>query len=575
MNPGQRPALVPSASTAGIRIRRGDEACLWLADPGHQAAWVGLSQACPWSSVFQLPPFVEAWYHTYLAIEEPVIVTGEDQVGGLTGLLLLARHRQTGALAPAGTHHAEYQSWLALPGDDGAFIAIALAALSAQGLGQRLTFAYLTPGTPPPPAAVTHRHGVFTLDRRFRRGLVALRPGPARRSSLRKKSNRSRLRRLERLGPVTLRQLTSVEELARALPTIAAWCDLRQGALNASTPFRSDPLKAEFYLRMMAAPGLLHATILQAGDHPIACHIGPINGREVALGLIAHSPLHAEHSPGKLLLLLLFEQLAEQGFDRFDLTPGGDAYKDRFATDSDDVLRLDCFMDAGLSRRARASRAARGALGGLSRAIGVPPGAVRDVLARVTEATQRLTARGGPSRMARGWGRSPEILLYRREAGPPGPTRMAPEFGANRIGDLVAYQRPDPSWPSVSDFLRDASRRLESGQVAHTLVVAGRLVACGWLVPSAADWPQRGGPDVALPEPGTILLQGWTQLVPGGRVGEGEWLEWRLAHAAASYPPAPVYLELASGSHSAPWLATQGLVPVGRRIVRHRWGRRS
>ena len=59
------------------------------------------------------------------------------------------------------------------------------------------------------------------------------------------------------------------------------------------------------------------------GDTPVAAHMGAIDVDHVSLGVIAHSPFAAANSPGKLILRLLGCKLEDQGYEVFDLTPGG------------------------------------------------------------------------------------------------------------------------------------------------------------------------------------------------------------------------------------------------------------
>jgi CelD/BcsL family acetyltransferase involved in cellulose biosynthesis len=166
---------------------------------------------------------------------------------------------------------------------------------------------------------------------------------------LRKSANKSRLARLRREGEMTFTQLHTRDELTPYIDTIAQHCDLRHGALHGVEPFAADPLKRAYYLALMDTPGLAHATVLCAGDTLIAAHLSVADARMVPLGLTSYSPDHAECSPGKLLMLLLGRLLGEHGYSVFDLTPGDDAYKTRFATTTDQVQRVEVWF----STRAR------------------------------------------------------------------------------------------------------------------------------------------------------------------------------------------------------------------------------
>jgi CelD/BcsL family acetyltransferase involved in cellulose biosynthesis len=54
--------------------------------------------------------------------------------------------------------------------------------------------------------------------------------------------------------------------------------------------------------------------------------------------VITHAEAFARYSPGSVLIFQLASQLAGQGYKYFDLTPGDDAYKERFATAHDEAF---------------------------------------------------------------------------------------------------------------------------------------------------------------------------------------------------------------------------------------------
>jgi hypothetical protein len=121
--------------------------------------------------------------------------------------------------------------------------------------------------------------------------------------------------------------------------------DFRQAALYWNMPFSNDPAKKPFYLELHKR-GLLHATILTVGDKIAASHIGLLSEeRAVHLGINTYDPALAAHSPGNLLLAMLGVQLVEEEMPLLDLTPGGDAYKEHFATEHDAVCELTIYGD--------------------------------------------------------------------------------------------------------------------------------------------------------------------------------------------------------------------------------------
>jgi hypothetical protein len=122
--------------------------------------------------------------------------------------------------------------------------------------------------------------------------------------------------------------------------------DFRQAALYWSMPFSNDPIKKRFYLELHKR-GLLHTTVLRVGDQIAASHIGLLSeGRAVHLGINTYDPALAAHSPGNLLLAMLGVHLAAEEMPVLDLTPGGDGYKEHFATEHDSVGELTIYGDA-------------------------------------------------------------------------------------------------------------------------------------------------------------------------------------------------------------------------------------
>jgi CelD/BcsL family acetyltransferase involved in cellulose biosynthesis len=317
-----------------IEILRGDQARDCLRNPDFLSSWDALYQGCGWGTVFQSPAFARVWYSAYEPLYEPLLVYEAGPSGDLAALLPLAVRRETHELAVCGVPNAEYYVWIARDGNEHFFFD-ALQEVWKMFPQGRLRFMFLPPKTPVtelPPRSI-----MIPIERPF----CAL-DGNSASESLRKKSNKSRINRLERMGRLEFIQIGSRAELEPHMDRIAEYCDVRQAAVNGSIPFQDDPPKRDFFLMLADEPSVAHYTALTLDGEVIAVHLGFKNRSEVALGLIAHAPSLDRHSPGKLLLLFLIEKLAASGYERFDLTPGG-AYKDRFHNGRDEAFRLWAF----------------------------------------------------------------------------------------------------------------------------------------------------------------------------------------------------------------------------------------
>lgn len=474
-----------------VELVYGAEAHALLQDPKFQRAWSQLFSTCIWSTSCQSWGFADAWLSAYASAYEALLVIQANETE-LIGLLPLAVERSSGSLVHVGAHQAEYQVWLATEENANSFIEMALDALAARYPGRRLELQYLPPGSPID-WCTTGRWGKKAFLQEKRRPLLALGPNSPAEESLRKKSNKSRINRLKKMGPLALIQMQTREQLSTVIDTIADYCDLRQGAINSTLPFRDDHCKREFCLRLMEKPGTTHASVLMLGNQIVAANIGLMNRTSVSLGIVVHSPFLAEHSPGKILILLLARELGQQGFSDFDLTPGGDMYKDRSADHFDSVHVLRVFFNhIDFFRETTKTRIRSAAIHSLERTS--PALAVRLKLALQNGLRGMLTQAAGrafQTTVNRGEVSYHQISIEEARQFPSNTL-----FKKNCISDLLCYE-PVSRWDrSKTEFLLDACRNLEAGAQAYTIAENGVLLHCGWL-----SGPQGGLSGVKEPTP--------------------------------------------------------------------------
>lgn len=525
----KHPAGRDRADEVAARAFIGDEARQLLGDQGFRAQWEELHRSCEWSTVFQSPGFALVWYDVYRADHAPVVAVARSPSGRLEGLLLLALTARTRELVHVGAHHAEYHTWLGRSASDAPVVAGLLRAARAIAEADRLLFLFLAPGTPVEALPGAADRDLPTVVRWHRRGLMRVGPGSAVEQSLRKSANRSRLSRLGRVGPVRLEQLHTRAELEAVIDAIAVQCDVRQGGAHASLPFGSDPRKREFHLALMDVPGLAHVTVLRAGETIVASHASVVDRRAVPLGLITHAPHLAAYSPGKLLLLLLGRLLGEQGYTTFDLTPGG-TYKDRFATEFDDVAVAEVFFTrrALQAYRARAYAVRQGRR--LGRLMGVNP----DEGIRTSAALVRRVLRLRPRRVLQvvmthgsAWlGSTREFRFYTAPA-VAARGQSQSRIRANNLDDLLRYRPRLASDQSLTEFLATALRRLEEGQVVFTYAENGILLHYSWLIPSTTQVGSDYGHTVPV-TPSAVLWDDFTAPEARGRGLHQESIRVRL-----------------------------------------------
>lgn len=457
----------PELAAIEPRLFRGEAAASLVSNQTFQMSWRQLHEKCPWATSGQCIDFVQTWYEVYKDRCEPVIVV-QTTDGGLTGLLTLAWLQDTTSLVVAGHPQMAYEVWLATPNTSGAFIRSAIELVQRSFPGSALVFRHLPAATP-----IGWIHASHAVAQRCHlepgtRPLLRIAGTDGVYSSLRKKGNKSKLSRLRRLGPVRLERISNVVEFEQMLNHMIPFYDLRQGALSGIPPFAFDRSKRAFYMAQMSKPGLLHVTVLKAGDTIVAANIGTCEMDSIDIGVFIYSPFQAQNSPGKLHLLLLAEEAVAQGFSSIDLTPGfhhGD-YKDRFATHYDRVYCLTVFSSPWEMRlRTAKQKAVDWVKSKLDHA-----GFLKyfNAMQQVVRGSKRVVSRR-------------EMHIYTIEYTEARRFQNTERLACNRIEHLLAFQ-PTAAPHRRKDFFFQALRRLENGYHVYTAVDDGKLRESAWLI---------------------------------------------------------------------------------------------
>ena len=153
---------------------------------------------------------------------------------------------------------------------------------------------------------------------------------------------------------------------------LIAFYDTRQAAANNATPFATDATKRTFHAELIKQPGLLHVSMLSVGDELISALVGITDGRIYSLAMPMFSPFRADYSPVTLHLLMLIDMLSKEGMQVLDLTPGNDSFKERFATDHDEVRTASVYFQRWAWLRHRGADRARAIAGRAAKLLRVP-----------------------------------------------------------------------------------------------------------------------------------------------------------------------------------------------------------
>ena len=488
-----------AADLSAVELLRGNELRAWLGAPRNLESWSALYDICSWSTPFLSSQFFSAWAGCYRDIQEPLLAIGKDAGGAVVAIMPLARAE--GYITGAGAHQAEYQGWVSDTDVAVRFFQEALTHITQAFPRDRLFFRYLPPKLPQHVLEGISQSDSRIITHSDVRPLVRLDEEVVSKT-LAKKATKSKLNRLKRVGELIFKRVSSVAELERYFDQIIDLYDFRQGAMNDTLPFRQDSRKRPFHLDWMKrAPEQFHVTVMVLDDRVISALIGIARGDEIHLAIIAHSPFHAQHSPGKLHLYQAALMLAQSGHALLDLTPGGD-WKERFATTHERVHGLTAWPTANAGRLASAregtGRLARRILHG----IGLPP----QQLKRGLRAMRMVTPLRMVKRVRRLIPERTELRIYKLTPSEfDGGGECDARASVNALSDLCSFE-PLYDWQSRQAFLLESMSRLEAGDRSYTVCAGGKFLHVGWLAPHQteslfSEVNQR----FPYPEPGAAL----------------------------------------------------------------------
>jgi len=495
-----------------INLIRDAEAERLLGDPLFLSQWMQLYRACPWASPCQSPGFVTAWQQAYTDHYSPFIVSEYSPAGDLIGLISLATDKTSGQLTVAGARQAEYKTWLALPSNGNSFVEAALAELASKTEVSFLSFRYLPPGTPTDWIAQFGKRSGRCELQQHQRPIIPVGDTTGLTEYLQKKKSgksvRNSFNRLKRIGTLTLEEIRDQDQLQPIFDQLITFYDIRQGGTHGKFAFQQDLAKKPFHLALLKTPGLLHLTVLKAGQEILSAQFGLSDGKVFSGTMPIISPFHAAHSPMQVHVLMLVEKLHQDGYSMFDLTASMDPFKERFVASYDSV----CSFTVHFRNRIRHKVVQAGeALARRSlRSLRIQPHAALEQwrnLARVPFKTwPSVLVRNSVAVLKRPWSEK-KIKIYALEPKRVPPLEGAPRMSRDHLPDLLAFQ-PTEVWLTRQRFIAASLKRIEAGDHFYTRVENGRLLHISWLIEDQKTniFPETGQ---AFPfPPGAAVLLG-------------------------------------------------------------------
>ena len=319
-------------------------------------SWDRLVHSSTTRSVFQTHAWHTAWWQTFGAQQELVLLRATDD-SGLVGLLALAVDRD-GVVRFVGHRESDYVDWICAEDRDDVRKILLQDALTHAGRWKRIDLHNVP--TTSPSVAVLEQSGLAATRMQTNPCPTLLIRGHEEffAEVLRKKGLRRRLNFfLKQEGY----RATHLRRAAEILPELDAFFEQHIGRWS-NTPYPSlfhDDDKREFYrnaTRALDGTGWLRFTKLETAAGPIAFHYGFVYDDSFLWYKPSFDIALAQRSPGEALIKELLDAAAAEGVAEFDFTVGDEEFKRRFTNHVRENLTMTVFRSSTRLGLHRASR---------------------------------------------------------------------------------------------------------------------------------------------------------------------------------------------------------------------------
>jgi hypothetical protein len=501
-----------------IKIVKDIQAFYLFSDSDFISRWEELAIQSERVTVFQEPPYVVPWYRLYSNKYQPVLILGYEENSSLIGIMPLAFSLKDHYLTHAVDVVAEYHGWICSKDSEQDFPVQALIAIKKNFKIRIWQWRYLPPrferNSLSPVALKKEKIYISFAERDS--PVLDLKDENKINKIKKNKSIQIKINRYKKKNGLYLERIISKEKAREVFDILSVQCDFRQLAIHRTTPFMNDENKKNFYIERMDFPENNHFTILWSGNIPVAFHLGVCDSDSVYLGLSSYNPVEEKNSPGGILMVKLIELLREEGYHYFDLTPGGDLYKEKYSN-----IHQKLYMPIiSFTKRDKIISDLKILLLESAKKsmflVGTRPEIVRRKLYNAIASLKNLF-RATPLEIVREaissiYERKVYVLYeYCPDNSSLRNFQIEERISVNNYPDLLLYNDSVP-WINKTDLTRIALKRFASDEILYTSVINGVLAHYGWIVKVGKE-NNFSGFDIMLdsPEDSCILYDFFTE----------------------------------------------------------------
>ncbi len=291
--------------------------------------WKNLAIGRPVHCRMQEADILSVWYPQYSEVLEPVIFIAYNDADELVGFLGMAWDKKNKEIIHAG--HPQYRGWLAIPDYELSFLKEVFQLIKREFQIKKLEWSVLSPGLSIDVFKSALGSDMHMTYEETEAPMWNLKDPARLKKLLKNKSIKANFNRYKRQGDFRFEIIDNPDRLREILNIAKNQIDFRKEAINNSLPFQSDPNKIDYFCEQFLVPGTILPVALWLDDQLLSFNQGVMAKNHFTGRITSFDPSEYRYSPGTLLFIRLAEYLTEKGYETFDLTPGTNSYKDRFA----------------------------------------------------------------------------------------------------------------------------------------------------------------------------------------------------------------------------------------------------
>jgi hypothetical protein len=459
-------------SSTNFFISEGEDVLKMFKDEKFSKNLQILYERCLHKTIFQSMEFLSSWYECKFSDYHPLVVyyISNDIIEGALFLAISkdSKGKVNAAnvkIIGAGEYDAEYQSWLVRNDLESEFLPRAFKLIFSKFPKSKIVFRFIHEWKSLIWIEDDKYWKNYCVIQKYRRPLIEM-DHPDYLGLFKKRHLKAKYNRFAKAGRMVLEEIKERNRFEIVFDEVMVLYDFRQGALFNKKPSEINPHRKKLFLSLFEK-GILHVSILKLDEEITSCIIGMQDGKWMHLaGLITYSPRFSKLSPGLVHIYLLAKYLEKSGFNYFDLTPGDDSYKERMASNADEVFELTISLDS----KFKLKRKLRKYFHKFLLYNGIRPMSFN---LKIQKSFYLFKSR--ISRI--------KAIIQSTKKQFSLPKRFDQNYlEKNKIEDLLCYE--DKMGISRWEFLENAFRKIESGLFFYTYTINGQLLACIWIIPS-------------------------------------------------------------------------------------------